>query len=78
MEERREGCVRAQMGSILIMERLLLWETEGWEGPRGERVYIRLALKLQRAWSSHGPGSSRTKLTNSAFTTSDSSHWNNL
>lgn len=56
MEQGAEGCVRAQMGSILIMERLSLWETEGGEGPRDACVYIRLALKLQRAWSSHGPG----------------------
>ncbi len=56
MEQRAEGCVREQMGCILIMERLLLWETEGGEGPRVACIYIRLALKLQRAWSSHGPG----------------------
>lgn len=35
MEQGAEGCVGAQMDSILIMERLLLWETEGGEGPRG-------------------------------------------
>ena len=59
MEQGAEGCVTAQMGSILITERLLLWETEGGEGPRGAYVYKRLALKLQRARSSQGPGRSR-------------------
>lgn len=68
-----EGCVRAQMGSILIMERVLLWETEGEEGPRCVSVYIRVELKLQRAWSSHGPGSSRPTLP--CYCTS---HWDHL
>lgn len=47
------------MGSILIMARVLSWETDGGAGPRGECWYIILALELQRAWSSSGSGSSR-------------------
>lgn len=39
VEQGAEGCVRAQMGSILIVERSLLWETEGEEGPLGVRLY---------------------------------------